>query len=100
MARVSKIRKNGHSRSKLGSQKFRDVLTMAEQEGLLNGGRTKIIRGRMPEALVSEAKKRAGIKSDTELIELALANIAMSDNYGEWLLSQSGTIDPEIDLEY
>ena len=73
---------------------------MAKQEGLLHGGRTKILRGRMPEALVSEAKKRSGIKSDTDLIELALANIAMSDNYGEWLLSRRGTIDPEIDLEY
>lgn len=73
---------------------------MAEQEGLLRGSRTKVVRGRMPEALVAEAKKRTGIKSETELIEVALANIAMSDNYGEWLLSRSGMIDPEIDLEY
>jgi hypothetical protein len=86
--------------SKFGSQKFRDVLTMAKHEGLLRGGRTKIIRGRMPEALVSEAKKRSGIKSDTDLIEVALANIAVSDNYAEWLLSRSGSIDPEVDLEY
>lgn len=100
MRKLSTSPRNGHSRPKAGSQKFRDVLAMAEQEGLLRGGRTKIIRGRMPEALVSEAKKRAGIESDTDLIELALANIAMADNYGEWLLSQSGTIDPEIDLEY
>jgi len=87
-------------RGRAGSGKFRDVLVMAEQEGLLRGSRTKIVRGRMPEALVSAAKKRTGIKSETKLIEVALANIAMSDNYGEWLLSQSGTIDPEIDLEY
>jgi hypothetical protein len=100
MARLSRVSKNGHFRSKLGSQKFRDALAMAEQEGLLRGGRTRIIRGRMPEALVSEAKKRAGIKSDTELIELALASIAMSDNYGEWLLSRRGTIDPDLALEY
>lgn len=98
MTKLSTISAAGRRRA--GSGKFRDVLVMAEQEGLLHGGRTKIIRGRMTEALVSEAKKRAGIKSDTALIELALANIAMSDNYGEWLLSQSGTIDPEIDLEY
>jgi len=88
------------ARTKVGSQKFQDVLMMAKREGLLRGGRTKIIRGRMPDALVSEAKKRAGIKSDTDLIELALANLAMSDNYGEWLLSRRGTVDPEIDLEY
>ena len=100
MTGCSKVSKNGHSRPKIRSRKLRDVLALAEQEGLLRGVRTKIIRGRMPEALVSEAKKRSGIKSDTDLIELALANLAMSDNYGEWLLSRSGTIDPEIDLEY
>lgn len=94
------IRITKRAGSKFKPQKFRDVLTMAMQEGLLRGGRTKIVRGRMPEALVSEAKKRTGIKSDTDLIELALANIAVSDNYAEWLLSRSGSIDPEIDLEY
>lgn len=87
-------------RGRTGSRKFRDVLVMAEQQGLLRGSRTKVVRGRMPEALVSEAKKRTGIKSETELIEVALANIAVADHYAEWLLSRSGTIDPEIDLEY
>ncbi len=61
---------------------------MAEREGLLDGGRTQVVRGRMPEALVSQAKKRTGIKSDTDLIEVALANIAVGDEYAEWLLSQ------------
>jgi hypothetical protein len=100
MAKLSTLSKNGHSKTKIGSRRFRDVLVMAEREGLLRGGRTKIVRGRMPEALVSEAKKRSGIKSDTGLIEVALANIAVSDNYAEWLLSRRGTVDPEIDLEY
>ena len=88
------------TRSKSSSGKFRDVLAMAEREGLLRGRRTQVVRGRMPEALVSEAKKRSGVKSDTDLIEVALANIAVSDTYAEWLLSRSGSIDPEIDLEY
>ncbi len=73
---------------------------MAQREGLFDGGRTKVVRGRMPEALVSQAKKRTGIESDTDLIEIALANLAVGDAYGEWLLSQRGTIDPEVDLEF
>ncbi len=73
---------------------------MAEREGLLRGGRTQIVRARMPEALVTQAKKRTGIKSDTDLIEMALANIAVADEYAEWLLSQRGTIDPEVELEF
>jgi hypothetical protein len=87
-------------RSYFSTSKFKEVLVMAEREGLLDGGRTQVVRGRMPEALVSQAKKRTGIKSDTDLIELALANIAMGDEYADWLLSQRGTIDPEVDLEF
>jgi hypothetical protein len=87
-------------RSDFRQSKFREVLVMAEREGLLDGGRTQVVRGRMPEALVSQAKKRTGIQSDTDLIEIALANIAVGDDYAEWLLSQRGTIDPEVDLEF
>ena len=87
-------------RSYSRQRKFQEVLVMAQREGLLDGGRTKVVRGRMPEALVSQAKKRTGIKSDTDLIEVALANIAVGDNYAEWLLSRQGTIDPEVDLEF
>jgi hypothetical protein len=103
--RVAKlvVRSSNRTRSrgsKFRSRKFQDLLVMAEREGLLHGGRTQIVRGRMPEALVSQAKKRTGIKSDTDLIEVALANIAVGDDYVEWLLSQRGTLDPEVDLEF
>jgi hypothetical protein len=49
---------------------------------------------------VARAKKRSGIASDTELIQLALANIAVADDYPDWLLSRRGTIDPAIDLGF
>jgi hypothetical protein len=87
-------------RSNFRQSKFQDLLVMAQREGLLDGGRTQIVRGRMPEALVAQAKKRTGIKSDTDLIEVALATIAVGDDYADWLLSQRGTIDPEVDLEF
>jgi len=86
--------------TKRGIRRFHDVLALAEQEGLLRGERTKVVRGRMPEALVSEAKKRTGIQSDTDLIEVALANIAVGDDYAEWLLSRRGAVDSEVPLEY
>lgn len=54
----------------------------------------------MPEALVARAKKRTGINSDTDLIEVALANIAVQDDYSEWLLSRRGTVSREADLEF
>lgn len=80
--------------------KLREILTLAEQSGLLQGSRTKIVRGRMPQALVARAKARTGIKSDTSLIQVALANLAVADEYPEWLLSQRGTIPADMDLEF
>ena len=75
------------------SGKLRDVMVIAEKEGLLHGERTQMVRGRMPEALVARAKKRTGIDSDTDLIEVALANIAVADDYADWLLSRRGGVD-------
>ena len=86
--------------SPLRSTKLRDVMVIAEKEGLLRGERTQVVRGRMPEALVSRAKKRTGIDSDTELIEVALANIAVADDYADWLLSRRGAVGTEADLEF
>jgi hypothetical protein len=82
------------------ARKLHDVMVIAEQEGLLRGERTRVVRGRMPEALVTRAKKRTGIDSDTDLIEVALANIAVGDDYADWLLSQSGAVGSEADLEF
>lgn len=101
------MKRNAPSRSKSakhvdirGSSKLRDVMVLAEKAGLLHGERTQVIRGRMPEELVRKAKKRSGINSDTELIEVALANIAVEDDYADWLLSRRGLIKPEVDLEF
>lgn len=82
------------------SSKLRDVMDIAETEGLLEGERTQVVRGRMPEALVARAKKRTGIDSDTDLIEVALANIAVADDYADWLLSRRGAIGSEAELEF
>jgi hypothetical protein len=86
--------------SPLRSGKLREAMVIAENEGLLRGERTRIVRGRMPEALVARAKKRTGINSDTDLIELALANIAVADDYADWLLSRRGAVDREADLDF
>ncbi|MGH9638979.1 MAG: hypothetical protein ACRD3Y_02870 [Bryobacteraceae bacterium] len=91
---------NSHRSRTPKSRKFREALVIAEQNGLLTGARTHVLRGRMPEKLVARAKARTGLKSDTDLIEVALANLAVADDYADWLLSQYGTVDPNIDLEF
>jgi hypothetical protein len=54
----------------------------------------------MPDELVTRATKRSEIDSGTELIEAALASLAVADDYPEWLLSHRRTIDPATDLEF
>ena len=80
--------------------KLKDVLVIAEERGLLRGSRTRMLRGRMPEALVNKAKARTGIKSDTELLEVALAHLAVADDYPEWLLSRRGAVSEDVDIEF
>ena len=92
--------KIGKSTSISGPGKLREVMVIAEEQGLLRGERNQVVRGRMPKALVAQAKKRTGVISDTALIELALANIAVADDYAEWLIARRGTIDREADLEF
>ncbi len=82
------------------AKRLKDVLVIAEERGFLRGTRTKVVRGRMPDALVRKAKARTGIKSDTELLEVALANLAVADDYPDWLLSRRGAISKDIELEF
>lgn len=82
------------------SDRFHEALTIAEHTGLLRGAKTEVVRGRMPKALVQKAKAASGARSDTELIEMALANLAVADEYPEWLLSQRGSVGKEVDLEF
>jgi len=93
------MKRNAQSRPSQRSR-LREVMTIAAEEGLLAGERTRVVRGRMPRALVARAKSRTGIVSDTHLIEVALAHIAVADDYPDWLLSQRGTVAPEVDLEF
>jgi hypothetical protein len=82
------------------SSRLGDALSIAEQQGLLSGGRTHTLRGRMPSQLVERAKKKTGIQSDSKLIEAALANLVAADEYADWLLAQRGTVSKEINLEF
>lgn len=88
------------SAAQVKSERLKDVLVIADKAGLFKGRRTKVVRGRMPEALVNKAKARTGIKSDTDLLEVALANLAVADDFPEWLLSQKATVDKDLDLEF
>jgi hypothetical protein len=75
------------------------VMNEARNAGLVGGPKDTVIRGRVSKNLVKAAKKRAGVTSDTELLEIALSSFALEDDFGEKFLKRKGSIDPELVLE-
>ncbi len=75
------------------------VMAAAQRSGLLHekSGR---IGGRVSPALVEQAKARTGIEADTDLIEFALANIALEDKFADTFKATRGKVDPDLDLEF
>jgi hypothetical protein len=79
--------------------RFEAVMQAAEQSGLLRekSGR---IGGRVSQALVQQAKRQTGIETDTDLIEFALASVALEDNFAEVFKDSRGKVDPELKLSF
>lgn len=79
--------------------RFEAVMRAAEKSGLLNekGGR---IGGRVSPALVRQAKRQTGIKTDTDLIEFALATVALEDNFADVFRESRGKVDPKLKLGF
>jgi hypothetical protein len=75
------------------------VMRAAEQSGLLSekDGR---IGGRVSPALVRQAKRQTGIQTDTNLIEFALATVALEDNFAEVFKESRGKVDPKLKLGF
>lgn len=85
--------------SDLGRERFQAVMRAAEQAGLLRG-KSGRIGGRVSPALVEQAKRLTGIESDTDLIEFALASVALEDNFAELFTESRGTVDPALKLGF
>ena len=83
----------------VGKVRFEAVMQAAEQSGLLSekSGR---IGGRVSPALVKQAKRQTGIETDTDLIEFALATVALEDNFSEAFKQSRGKVDPELKLGF
>jgi hypothetical protein len=75
------------------------VLSAAEKSGLL-GEKSARIGGRISPALLEQAKKQTGISTDTDLIEFALANVALEDEFSKAFDKVHGTIDPSLKLGF
>ena len=76
----------------------RSVVATAKAEGLFAGDNIEL-GGRVPRRLVDRAKERAGISSTTDLIEYALAKVALEDDFGGKLVARKGSIPADIKLD-
>ncbi len=79
--------------------RFEAVMQAAAQSGLLSQKSARI-GGRVTPALVKQAKRETGIETDTDLIEFALAAVALEDNFADAFMESRGKVDPELKLGF
>jgi hypothetical protein len=90
---------NSESRKELAEQRNRATLESARAAGLLGAAKNARVAGRVSSALVAAAKRSSGISSDSEMIEIALAKLALEDDFGAKLVRSKGSIPRELDIE-
>jgi hypothetical protein len=98
--RTKAVQRGGETgRLAVSKARFEAVMQAAEQSGLLRekSGR---IGGRVSSALVRQAKRQTGIETDTDLIEFALATVALEDNFAEVFKESRGKVGPELKLGF
>jgi hypothetical protein len=83
----------------LSASRNRATLERARAAGLLGASKDARIAGRVSSELVAAAKKRTGMTSDTDVIEIALATLALEDDFGAKLVRRKGSVPRDIDLE-
>ena len=91
MRRVSSTKKAAYRRRvwAQGNPRRNAALESVKKAGLLVGVRARIA-GRIRKQLVRAAKTRSGIKSDTDLLEYALARVVLEDDFGQKLIAREG----------
>ncbi|MEH3159069.1 MAG: hypothetical protein PGN08_09125 [Sphingomonas taxi] len=73
------------------------TLSTAARIGLTPGHKTARLSGRAHEELVAAARARSGLDG-SDLLEYALAKVALEDDFAERLLGREGVIDRTLDL--
>lgn len=84
----------------LAAMRNRATLESARAAGLLGRAKSARVAGRVPAELVAAAKKSAGLSSDTDLIEIALARLALEDDFGAKLVHNKGALHRDIEIEF
>lgn len=75
------------------------ILDEARKSGLLAGDKTAHVSIRTTGTLLAAAKERTGVESTTELVELALATLALPDPVTRYMLETYGALGPDHQLD-
>lgn len=97
--RTKIARETATGRFVVSKERFEAVMHAAEQSGLLSKKNGRI-GGRVSPVLVRQAKRQTGIETDTDLIEFALATIALEDNFADAFKDSRGKVDQGLKLGF
>lgn len=74
------------------------TLHHASAAGYLLGRKSERIGGRVSPRLLSAAMDKSGLRSQAELLEYALAKVALEDDYAAKLLAMKGSVADDVEL--
>lgn len=77
----------------------RAIIADAEERGLLYEKNDRL-DARVSRKLIRQAKARTGIASDADVVEFALAYVALDGSFAEAFRTLKGTVDPDTRLGY
>ena len=80
------------------SPRVRATLSTAAASGLITGKKDKRLSGRVHEDLFDAAVAKSGL-SGADLINYALARVALEDDFAEQLIALKGSILKDVDLD-
>lgn len=83
----------------IAARRVAATLETVAAAGLLSGRKGKRISGRAHDQLFAAAAERSGLDGN-DLIEYALAKVALEDDFAERLLALKGSVGRDVDLEF
>ena len=81
------------------AERVRAIRDEAQAAGLLDD-KTARIGVRLNPDLIEQAKQQTGIEGNSELVEFALASVALAGNYSATFEKIRGKVDPRLKLGY
>jgi hypothetical protein len=81
------------------SARLNFALSILAENGKLKGVRSERVSARVDPGLIQAARVKTGFENDSDLVNAALAVLAMPDDFGPWFVSQAGRLPKDFELE-